>query len=87
MKTINARERLDETVPGSPGHPNGEGIARIAKPRGDGMYTTGQAAARLRISPSRCEALLRLWGVEVRGDRLVVTTELFGRLQRAVRER
>jgi len=57
------------------------------KQRGYGQLTTGQAAARLRISPTRCEALLRLWGVEFRGDRLVVTTELFGRLQRAVRER
>lgn len=85
MKTIHTRERLDETVPGSPNNPNGEGIARHAKLRGDGLYTTGQAAARLNISPLRCEALLRRWGVEVRQDRLIVTGELYRRLERETR--
>lgn len=77
-----ARERLDETVPGSPCHPNGEGVARIARPRGDGLYTVGQAQARLGMTPARIAALLRRWGVEVNHERLIVTADLYRRLER-----
>jgi hypothetical protein len=65
MRTINARERLDETVPGSPCHPNGEGVARVAGPRGK-YLTPGQLTAQLGVTHASMDDTLDKLGIRRR---------------------
>lgn len=81
-----ARERIDDALPGSLNGPHGEGLAWHHKPKPN-MLTIGQAAARTGITPARCAALLRRWGIEQRDDsvRAIVGPDLYRRLQLEVR--